>query len=322
MFVRRDLIRGAGLVIATGALSPLALRALARDVDPQQMQLHNYGQASDLRLLDPSSLATPPHNFDSNHNYFIYGGGQPIVGLVVTIEVTEDMVAPQGMSMQLNCNSPKTAGCAYQQYVTGFSPNTPTLAIGASIENFPTKPFRWTLHQNVGLPCGPAPDPTEETCKGDIIAQLFGKFGVFPGANDTVPAGFKIRYDLLSDSDGTITGANYTLTNKHGETKTTGPQMLRSFKFDHTDKPVGPHALAPILAAQMNLVGVSGGRRMNLTSGAGTITYEARTPLTPEGAAPSTINAVGTEESSNIQYAQLSSSPSTTIVQKFRAVTS
>jgi hypothetical protein len=313
MLKRRDFVQGAGLVIAS-SLSPLAIRAAnAANATP-----------SDLLYPDQSKLAPPPKDFSSNHNYFIYGGGKPIIGLVVTIEVTEDMVAPTGMSMQLNCSPPKDADCAWQQYVTGFSPNNPTLAIGASIENFPSKSFRWQLHQTIGFNCGGAKNPTEATCKGDIISEHFGKFATFSAPKDTVPAGYKIKYELLSDANdvsGAITGVDYSVTDNHGQTKTTGQKLLKTFKFDHTkNKPVGPHAVAPILAVQMNLVGVSGGRFMVVKSGAGTITYEAKTPLTAEGTPPATINNTSTAETASIAYAELGVGSATQIVQKFQAV--
>lgn len=318
MLKRREFMRGAGLVIAASSFSPLAARAARLDA-PADV---DHGLPPDLVFPDKSTLAPPPKDFSSNHNYFIYGGGEPIVGLVVTIEVTEDVVAPTGMSMQLNANSPKDAGSVYQQYVTGFGTKTPTLAIGASMENFPSKEFRWRLHETIGLPCG-APSPTEETCKGDIISEHFSKFATFPAPNNTVPAGYKIRYELLSDPNdpsGAITGAIYSVTDHHGHTKSTGPKRIETFNFSRTNRPAGPRALAPILAVQMNLVGISGGRFMFVKSGAGTITYEAKTLLTPEGRPPPTIHNITTAETASIAYAELGAGPRRKIVQKFRAV--
>jgi hypothetical protein len=45
----------------------------------------------------------------------------------------------------------------------------------------------------------------------------------------------------------------------------------------------GPEGVAPILAFQMNLVGLVSGLHATLPSGAGRITYEATTTLTAEG---------------------------------------
>jgi hypothetical protein len=321
MLVRRDFIRGGGLVLATGALAPFASRAFGRDVNPMQTQLHNYGQESDLTLADQSTLATPPSNFSSNHNYFIYGGGQPIVGLVVTIDVTEDMVAPTAMSMQLNCSSLKTADCTYQQYPTAFDPTvSPTLEVTASIENFPSKPFRWRLHNSVGLPCGPAPDPTQATCKSDLFNEHY-TVGTFPGvAGDTLPAGYKISWQLLNDGAGAVTGVIYSVVDNHGRVQRAGPIQIDTFKYSHTDTTVGPQAMSPIYVVQMNLAGKNGGRHTQLTSGAGTITYAAKTPLTPLGTLPAGIAGAQTVESSNVAYAELAAAANTRIVQKFRAV--
>src|SRR5579862_62466 len=316
MLGRREFIEGAGLAAGSSLLPVLAFGAATPATNPPGQS----ATSPDLLYPDKATRAPPPGNgAASNHNYFIYGGGQPILGLAVTMEVTEDVVAPSGMGLQLNAYSPANANCVWQQYVTGFTPKeSPVFMIGWSIENWPSKEFRAHLHETIGL-----------ADKGDLLAVLsrdvMGHNPTFGGPSDRIPAGFKIRYELTTDPNdqsGAIDGAIFTFSERGGKRVTSGPQLLRSLKFTKTKTPVGPAALAPVLALQFNMVGVSGGRFMQMQSGAGTITYEAKTMLTAEGKQPSTTAAHGvfTAETSNIASAELGTTPSQKIVQKFRAV--
>ncbi len=149
MIARRGFIIGGG-AIAARTLSPLAALAQAP------------ATPNELHEVDRSVLEPPPANFTSNHNYFIHAGGQPIRGLSVTIAVTEDIDAPTGLNMQLNCNSQDGAACVYQQYCMGIDPKFKT-RLGWSNENFPSREFRWALHKKHGLilRSGPQPDRGE-----------------------------------------------------------------------------------------------------------------------------------------------------------------
>jgi len=299
MLKRREFMRGAGLVLATSAFTPFAVRA--------------FGQT-----------AKPPHNFSSNNNYFIWGGGQPIVGLVVTVEVTEDMVAPTAMSMQLNGSGMTTADCDYQQYVTNFDPTvSPTLMVQASMENWPSTPFRWQLNQSIGLSCGSSRHPTEATCgQGSDLFNEHWNVGGSSGPGDRLPAGYKIKYELLSDpASGAITGAIYSLIDNHSHKQSTGPLHIDKFKYSGTNTTVGPQAMAPIYVVQMNFAGKNGGSYTQLTSGAGRIVYEAKTQLTPRGTLPAGLNGTHTLESSNVVYSELDAAPSYKIVQNFNLAT-
>jgi hypothetical protein len=299
MLKRREFVRGSGLVLATSAFTPFAVRAFAQ-------------------------AAAPPPNFSSNRNYFIWGGGQPIVGLVVTVDVTEDMVAPAAMSMQLNCSGMATDDCDYQQYVTNFDPTvSPTLMVQASMENWPSKAFRWHLHESIGLSCGSSPNPTEATCgHGSDLFNKHWDVGRSSGPGDRLPAGYKIQYELLSDpASGAITAATYSLIDNRGGKQSTGPHHIEKYKYSGTNTTLGPQAMAPIYAVQMNLVGKNGGRHTQLTSGAGTIVYEARTPLAPQGTRPASLNSSQTAESSNVVYGELNLAASNKIVQTFALAT-
>lgn len=187
-------------------------------------------------------LATPPAGFASNRNYFLYGGGQAIRGLKVTIAIEEDIVAPGAMSLQLNVNSPALAKCVYQQYCTALDPTWgPHLGIGWSIENFPSTGFREIQHQNIGLPCTAGSTPG--TCKGDLYNYpltkgAFARFDRYP--SDRIPAGFKIIHELIDDPrSGSIVGARYTVISDTGERVSANPSILGEFKFRGTQTPVG-----------------------------------------------------------------------------------
>jgi hypothetical protein len=292
MMKRVTFVRGAGLV-AVGSLTPALARA--------------------------GEIAPPPSDFSSNRNYLMYGGGQPIRGLRVTIDVDKDIVAPGSMSMQLNCNSPANANCVYQQYCTNYGPTSDKLQIAWSIENFPSKTFRWHLHNTIGLPCSNNAT-TEAACKGNLFNYPLTKvpFSTFSAPSDRIPAGFKIIFELFDDAGGAIVGAKYTVVDDQGNHQSSGRQNIHAFTFAGTQKRVGPDGVAPILAFQMNLVGKHGGVHTRLTSGAGRITYEASAPLTPEGsrALPGVYQS-GTGETSNIAYSRLQAAPRRRIVQRF-----
>jgi hypothetical protein len=300
---RGDFVRGAGL-LAAGSLCGSPLRAEAVPTiynDPRF--------AAELRVANP---APPPVPFDSNHNYIMYGGGKPILGLVVTIEPTEDLVALGGMSMQLNCYSPARASCVYQQYVTGLDKlsKSKTLHLGSSIENFPSDTYRAQLHRSIGL-----------HATGDLYNQHF-HFAKFAAPGARVPAGWKVKWELFNDANdptGTITGARYSVISDKGEVQTSGRQMIRRFTFSNTSVPVTAEAMAPILAFEMNMVGGNNGKFAHV-AGAGTITYEG-SALTPLGTLPAGLaTGAHTAERSNIRYAELPASSTTKTVQKFRAI--
>ncbi|HEY6239863.1 MAG TPA: hypothetical protein VIW78_03425, partial [Burkholderiales bacterium] len=140
-------MRGAGL-LAAGSLcgSPMRVEAIPT--------IYNGAKAPGAAELMIPHPAPPPVPFDSNHNYVMYGGGVPIFGVVITIDIKEDLVAHDGMSMQLNCVSgPANANCIWQQYVTGLDPRakSPNLRVGSSIENFPSSAYRVQQNADIGL---------------------------------------------------------------------------------------------------------------------------------------------------------------------------
>lgn len=311
--------------MGAGALLPLA--GVAGPIVRGPAQAGLQGGLGDLTLQDPSTLSPPPANFSSNRNYFIYGGGVPIRGLKVTIKVDEDIVLTAGLGLQLNCTAPPDADSTYQQYIMLVDPHAPTLAVDWWLENFPSRAYRWDLHQRIGFPCGPVPNPTEQTCKNNLFNQR-GPLGAFNGPGDRIPAGYRMVFELVDDERGTVIGAKYTVADGMGHVKSKGPVLIGGLDFAHTQQtvlPDFPQTMSPILALQMNMVGSGNGAHTDLTSGAGTITYEATTPLTAEGkppVRPADGHTVYTEESSNVRYGELATGARQKIVQRFRSPTS
>ena len=111
--------------------------------------------------LDPSLLAAdtvppPSQRLGSVHNYYLYNGGKPILGLVVTVELTQDVVCDdKGFHIQLNANSPNQSNIHthWQQYVMGFhpqGPRNPKPYVGCSIEYF-AKPYGFNTARHADI---------------------------------------------------------------------------------------------------------------------------------------------------------------------------
>jgi hypothetical protein len=296
MIKRREFVQGAGW-LALQALSP-----------------------GDARAADPApeaDLKPPADALASNHNYYLFTGGQPFRGLVVTLDVTEEISAPNGVSIQLNGYGPPGAGCVWQQYIVTVShdPSKP-LTLEWIIENWPSKDLHEKLVHTAGMTNdhndlfnvhAPAPLPT---------------FSV-PGGR--LPAGYRIRWEFLveaNDPDGVVTGVIFSFTDNKGKTWSSGPRKILDFDYNHTKTRVTREALAALTAFELNIVGRTNGLYSFIETGAGTITYQASTPMTPQFQQPKTVSGQGTftAEGSNIEYGDLAGAPGTKLVQTFRAL--
>ncbi len=295
MVDRRTFLQGAGALVAP--------------------MLWSVGASADDAPNPPPDLVpAPPRGLQGNSNYFISSAGNPIRGLVVTIEVTEDIIAPNGMGLQLNAYSPSGSNSNWQQYTTAFGgKKVPTFEMISGVENWPTKDYAQTLLTKDGVPLG-----------NNIFNYHGPAFGKFATPRDRMPAGTKLRFELLYDDKdprALLVGATYTLQGRGGTVMSSGPERISSFKFAKTKKAVTNDALAPIVTLQMNLVGMTNGEYAFIQSGAGTITYEAADPLSALVEAPADTESPGTTtlEHSNIVYGQLDSQPNRKLVQTFRA---
>jgi hypothetical protein len=260
----------------------------------------------------------PPDALAANHNYFLFAGDQPLRGIVVTLAVTEDIVAPDGFSVQLNGYGPASANCVWQQYIVTVSHDAAhPLTLEWTIENWPSKALHEKLVQTAHM--------KDHNDLFNVHAKAYGPLPTFGAPGGRLPAGYKIRWELLSeanDPEGLIVGAIFSFTDNHGKTWSSGPRKILDFTYNHTDVRVTREALGAMTTYELNIVGVTNGLYMFIESGAGTITYEASIPMTPQFQQPKTVSAQGTitAEASNVQYGELDHAPSKKLVQTFRAV--
>lgn len=297
MIGRREFVQGAGW---------LALQTLSPD------------GASAAEPAPAAERAPPPDKLASNHNYFLFAGGGPIRGLIVTLEVTEEIIAPNGFSIQLNGYGPPDAGCVWQQYIVGVShdPARP-LTLDWTIENWPSKDLHEKLVRTAGM--------KDHNDLFNVHARAYGPLPTFAAPSGRLPAGYRIRWELLSDAkdpDGLAIGAIFSFTDNHGRTWSSGPRKILDFDYNHTNVRVTREALAALTAFELNIVGITNGLYAFIESGAGTITYEASTPMTPQFQQPKAVSDQGgvTAEASNVRYGELAGTPGKKFVQTFRAV--
>jgi len=209
------------------------------------------------------------------------------------VNIDEDFISSaNAWSMQLNAYSKAGASTGVQQYVVYTSPGSTQLV--ARIDN-------WS-------------DSITEILRLDVnLANL---------PSTTLPAGYAIKIALNNDSAGNVTGATYTVTDNHGHTlgnKTINivGQTLRNGQTATAAN------LAPINAFQYNIGGDYGGSRANLTSGAGTIDYQASKTMNVLNTAPYYIDdpTAGTVENANLVFGPLPATSNNPITQSFQATT-
>lgn len=239
----------------------------------------------------------PGSGLGSNSNYYLYGGvksGGGYIALqdvVVTIDVTEDIVGTPPFNFQLNAYSPHADLDGWQQYGISMAPGSNQL--NSFAEN-------WPLSGNNLFNIEPA--------------------GFVTIPNDTtIPAGFKIVIQLsyASDGSGNIDGSLVTVYNAAGtklgsqQISLIGQPLAAGGKISKAD-------LAPIVAYQLNLVCWANSGVTALTSGAGTITYSSSTQMTAQNAEPPDAESnYITAETANSLYSVLPSAASKAFIQSF-----
>ena len=293
------------VLCALGAVGAISGAMIAACVDSGS----ESGQGTSVAQPIVSNPVAPPGGgLHGNSNYWITAAnpaasaGLPITGLKVSIAVTQDLHIPNGMSIQLNGWSAPTSNVTWQQY--GFSVTPPTLGWG--IENWPTDALRAQL----GLPSGGSLNFSDST-EPSLPVVPYG-----PGI---LPAGYTLDIGFQNDANGNISGASYSVTDLCGNKTTIGPVPIvgQSLAPSGAKGTIPASALAPIYGLQLNLVNMPGGALV--FSGAGTITYSADELLYVSNRQPKWTSAQGivTGETSDIGYSELSSTPSSTIVQQF-----
>jgi hypothetical protein len=247
-----------------------------------------------------AGVVPPPAGLTGNVNYFLDAGGSAISGLSATIAFSVDFVSSSnGYSFQLNGYSTEgpTITTEWQQFVIYASPNS--TQVWARIDT-------WS-----------------GTALTDELNRIDVALATLPSA--TIPAGyaFNITLTYTNDGTGTVTGANYAVTDNNGNSIGTASITIIGQTLRTTGQPATSANLAPLAALTFNIGGDYGGNDATLTSGAGTITYAADNFLSAVTNEPSyTDFDDGTAENANITFGPLEDTASQQVSQSFAAVTS
>jgi hypothetical protein len=133
----------------------------------------------------------------------------------------------------------------------------------------------------------------------------------------SIPAGYRFGIALANDAQHNVNGVTLLASDQNGTPLFEPKWVAMSTLVDQQGKPVTPAGLGPIADIDFVIAGYANGADTTLTSGAGSITYRAGSPLTVLNTFPPCMAGVNTEESSNVTYGELDSAPSTQIVQPF-----
>ncbi len=127
--------------------------------------------------------------------------------------------------------------------------------------------------------------------------------------SNTLPTGYQIIITLLNDAADNITGATFVVIDKQGN-------MVGNKTISLSDQPA--QYLAPIVAFQLNFVGDIGGNTTILSSGAGTMTYNAPNLMSVLNTEPPCVDwTYKTVEAANSMYSLLPDTPSNSFTQSF-----
>jgi hypothetical protein len=235
--------------------------------------------------LLPLMVPPPSPGLISNFNYFLGDGGNALTDVSVTIDFDFDFISSvNGFGFQLNTYSGVASAKltpTWQQYAIYLEPNNTQL---------------WAVVDNW---YGTYPAGTD--------AQLINteKTLATVSSSNTIRAGSQIRFTLLNDTAGTITGCVYTFTDPTGNSAATTINLADATVYG-TNTKVTAADMAPILALTVNIVGDYNGNASTLTSGEGKILCSCANPLTVLSTEPSyTSFGDGTGESANIIYGGL-----------------
>lgn len=280
-------------------------------------------------------LLTYQGKIGGNTNYSFWAGlGSdnkpiPVTGLVVEINIDEPLVVsptqgvPAGSPIGFQINGiPPIADQQPGQVTTGWTPTIGDKAIGwqqYGVKMWPhtTMLISWSQYWPPSVFQNPnvAATFTLSTPNSSTVT--------LPN-NLTIPAGWKIRFTFKYSTarPGTITGFDCKVTDSNGNS--VGPDMgidfLASQNLLTTGKPITLDDLDQLVAFQVVLVGFYDSAQAVLTSGGGSITVQASTPLTVLG--PNTLPADssgnnGTAENANSTYGLLPACPSKSFTQIF-----
>jgi hypothetical protein len=247
-----------------------------------------------------AGIVPPPAGLTGNVNYFLDAGGNALTGFSATIEFSVDFTSSSnGYSFQLNGYS--TEGPAitteWQQFVIYASPGSTQL---------------WARI-----------DTWNGTSLSDELNRIDVALATLPSASIPVGYSFKITLTYTNDGTGTVTGANYAVTDNNGNNVGSASITIVGQKLRTTGLPATSANLAPLAAVTFNIGGDYGGNDSTLSSGAGTITCNAANFLS---AATNELGYTdfddGAAENANITFGPLENTASQQVSQSFAVVTS
>jgi hypothetical protein len=252
----------------------------------------------------------------------------PVTGLVVEINIDEAIVVsptkgkPPGSPIGFQINGlPARTDQQPGDPTTGWSPTAGDLATGwqqYGIKMWPntTRLISWAQYWPPSVLQNP-------NVAANFTANIPNQDTVTLPNDLNIPAGWKIRFTFTysQTSPGTITGFDCKVTDSNGAS--VGPDMGINFLVPPnvltSGGPIGLANLSQLVAFQVVLVGFYDGATAFMTSGGGSITVQASTPLTvlTGWSAADTIGNGNTGENSNSTYGPLPQCPSKSFTQPF-----
>ena len=228
----------------------------------------------------------------SSTNYIMANNGNVIRGgLVVTVDILQDINGPDGFSLQLNCYSEAKHADSWQQYWVRVDPLGD---LYAEIEIWQNPPIQGS---------------------GGIVNK---EIPLAASQGGVLPAGYRLSISLVMDQEvHNVIAVQYILYDGTGKTVGDVTRSLTAI-YQQVD-------LAPIVGFEFNIVGQHNGQFNWLKSGRGTITYTVGSDtLTPGPAIPPNADLTGTgwgtAEGANSNYGPLPLDPANTFTQTFNTL--
>jgi len=229
------------------------------------------------------SIVSPPSRLGDNSNYFIHAGGTPLTGVVVTINIQEDLAfksatVTDGFSFQLNSYGPKGSQSQFQQYVLALR----DMQYYGAINNY---------------------GPTQTSPSGLIDSNN----PMHSLSAYILKAGCQSKISLLSNAASAITGATFSVIDENGQ------KVVESTFNIPPGVPI-----SPIVAFVLNIVGADDKAHAIFASGSGSIIYQADNALAVMSDFPSFVASDGfSVELSTSVYGELNAGPAFGLSQHF-----
>ncbi len=258
---------------------------------PTSMELWYVGAGESLNDWNwyEAAVAAPGAGLGSNSNYFLYSNCNNLLGLSVTIQVTQDIVGSDGFGFQINAYSAKSDHDGAQQYLIYLDPGSSPPQLNCMVDNW-------------------------QTAGGTQLINHIVKLATL--TSQDLPTGYMLSISLENDASGNVVGATYSVAEEAGASLGSVTLSLPSISG------VTSADLDPIVAFQLDFVGYLNGQNTALSSGAGKIIYAASTPLSALSSEPSCVDFdYVTLETANSAYGVLNGLPSNYITQSFQTST-